>query len=526
MEKRKIILVFAALIVAYVVSAVYANYVYNMNVASIIADGKARYPDHPDLVNYIHFAPFWETSSGLALRITGASMIFFSIGVYIWIDLRKAPKAASGNEAGGQKRKNAVGLAIILSMALLLSLFVVSAAQAPAQVQRTPARIMDAPLEPITVNTLLFFDEECTNQGDRKYRYDVTFTYRDTLQPFDRALDPWWGFNGTFSINFTCINGYNTFWSSNNGQHDTLVLLQDAIQQCGGTWDATNHWWYWQPSEQLGPDGRYYQVDFLLFFCNQQGMSDPALGLSVPYWNAGLISMGADRLVIRHELSHQFYCPHCGSLFCVMNPDVSGYAWCGSCKAFITEHREKWGYKQWLFVRSGVGGTTSPSSGTYHQKVRGTEVTITAFPQATPQYAFNQWAFAASPPVNITSNPYTFTVNADTEAQAQFIRIFQLTVIANITQGTTDPPPGGDYHYTRGTNVSISASANPGYYLGGWIIVDPHTIVPCGILTLTVPETVYVTMTSDLQVQPIFYPDPSDPESGSCGGPSRMPLIC
>jgi hypothetical protein len=205
-----------------------------------------------------------------------------------------------------------------------------------------------------------------------------------------------------------------------------------------------------------------------------------------------------------------------------MNPDVSGYAWCSSCEEFITGHREKWGYKEWLFVHSGVGGTTSPSSGTYHQKVRGTEVTITAFPQATPQYAFNQWAFAASPPVNITSNPYTFTIGDDTEAQAQFVRIFKLTTVANITQGMTDPEPG-DYYYTRGTTLSISASANPGYYLASWIVVDPHTIVPCGFLDLTT-DTINVTMISDLQVQPIFYPLPSDPKSGGYSG-SRMPVI-
>jgi len=97
-------LVFAALTVAYIVSATYANYVYNVNVASIIAEAKAMYPDRPDLASYIHFAPFWESSSGQALRIEGVAMIFFSVGFCVWTALHKAP---TGDETGGQKRKTA-----------------------------------------------------------------------------------------------------------------------------------------------------------------------------------------------------------------------------------------------------------------------------------------------------------------------------------------------------------------------------------------------------------------------------------
>ena len=78
--------------------------------------------------------------------------------------------------------------------------------------------------------------------------------------------------------------------------------------------------------------------------------------------------------------------------------------------------------------------------------------------------------------VNLLQKPYTYAVvtsygnmwwsSFDMENPA--LGRYSLTMVANPPQGGTTSPPPGTYYYAYGTEVTISAAANPGWAFAGW----------------------------------------------------------
>jgi len=85
------------------------------------------------------------------------------------------------------------------------------------------------------------------------------------------------------------------------------------------------------------------------------------VGLSPPEWCALIVQNYAfDAVpyqdVFEHELSHQFFCPHCDNHFCVMYPSLEcfGRDWCDNCKGIINAHATR--YWRWIPTQGGGGG--------------------------------------------------------------------------------------------------------------------------------------------------------------------------
>jgi hypothetical protein len=274
-------------------------------------------------------------------------------------------------------------------------------------------------------------------------------------------------------------------------------------------------------------------VDFLLFFTSRDMVmgGEGLQGLSPPFWNAAIIHFGAARCVIQHELSHQFNCPHCGNI-CVMNPDWCNFGvstWCDTCQATINSNRLKWGIKDWVHMKADSGITTEPPVD-YYQELNGTQVTVKADPQDPHHVDFKDWLFIWPPPGNscmtasylrVTANPYTFTVTNTTEVWAESTPVYTLIVIANTTEGTTDPSPG-TYYWWSGTTVNLTATANPGYQFSQWIVYDPHTVISesVGVASLETAGMSQVLMLGDRDAVALF-----DVAQVSQGGGRLPPLI-
>jgi len=115
-----------------------------------------------------------------------------------------------------------------------------------------------------------------------------------------------------------------------------------------------------------------------------------------------------------------------------------------------------------LTISAVTGGTTDPTLGT-HTYDTGTEVSITATPDAN--YRFSGWT-GDVPSGHENDNPVTITMDSDKSINANFIRQYTLTITAG-TDGTTNPSPKS-YNYDVGTQVSVRAIPNSGYRFTGW----------------------------------------------------------
>jgi len=183
-----------------------------------------------------------------------------------------------------------------------------------------------------------------------------------------------------------------------------------------------------------------------------------------------------------HEMSHQFNVDHCGGA-CCMNTvlyewGIHYVTWCDACINTLNANaNRRKGYKQWLYLTTDYQGSTDPTQCYYHQRVRESSITINATPYTSPStpatssdyhLQFKQWVFTKPTAINITDNPYTFTITADTEAEATFIDVETLTI--SVTgKGTTNPPPG-DYIYEHDTYATVTAIPNSGYVFLYWIL--------------------------------------------------------
>lgn len=110
---------------------------------------------------------------------------------------------------------------------------------------------------------------------------------------------------------------------------------------------------------------------------------------------------------------------------------------------------------------SPVAGGSTTGAGSY---TAGTSVTVNA--TANPGYTFVNWTdngVQAS-----TSAAYTFPVNANRTLVANFLlNTYTLTVNANALMGSVTKNPNQAV-YNSGTNVQLTATANPGFIFSSW----------------------------------------------------------
>ncbi|CAL2075260.1 InlB B-repeat-containing protein [Tenacibaculum sp. 190524A05c] len=136
-----------------------------------------------------------------------------------------------------------------------------------------------------------------------------------------------------------------------------------------------------------------------------------------------------------------------------------------------------------LTINSNGGNvTTNPSAinNTYNE---GTDVTLTATPDAG--YQFDGWSGDATG----TTNPLTITMDADKTVTAMFSKI-QRTLTINAANGSvsTNPNPTGGT-YDDGTSVELTAIPDAGYQFDGWSGDASGTANPLNI-TMDADKTV------------------------------------
>lgn len=129
-----------------------------------------------------------------------------------------------------------------------------------------------------------------------------------------------------------------------------------------------------------------------------------------------------------------------------------------------------------LTVTTTIGGTTTPSPGTYTY-ANGTSVSVAAFPGVN--YTFAYWELDG---VNVGSeNPINVLMTANHTLHAVFLQVFQLT-ITSTAGGTANPSPG-TYNYTVGTELNVTAIPNTGYSFAYWLLDEEvRTENPISIL--------------------------------------------
>ena len=146
-------------------------------------------------------------------------------------------------------------------------------------------------------------------------------------------------------------------------------------------------------------------------------------------------------------------------------------------------------------------GSTS-GSGTY---THGQTVTATAI--ANTGYMFDRWSN------NATTNPYQFTATGNTTLVAYFAEIpANYYNISVVSEDNTMGIGNGTGSYEEGTVISISATANTGYYFTQWSdgnTQNPRTVTVTGNATYTAQFAAY-------QYQLSVVPD--NPQHGSASG--------
>jgi len=287
---------------------------------------------------------------------------------------------------GKRKRKQSVITKMLVSLMLFVPLLTIANIE--------PVQAIESPY---VVNTLLYFDEECTNEDDRYGWWDILFESINIWAPY-------WRFKDNFNIEFKCLNGWNSFWDSDYTENSRLTLLDEAIEKIG-----------FESGMMYETSANHFEVVDLLICISGQDMD--GRGLSPPEWNAVIMTLGAGSHqynIPLHELSHQFWCEHCGN-FCVMNTFWTDtmWNWCGDCWNCIYNHRDKWHYKYNLSVSVGIGGKTEPYMGSY--VYREGIIEVTAVPDVG--YVFDYWLLDGA---TMYGNPITVTMNSDHTLKAYF----------------------------------------------------------------------------------------------------------
>jgi len=141
-----------------------------------------------------------------------------------------------------------------------------------------------------------------------------------------------------------------------------------------------------------------------------------------------------------------------------------------------------------ITVSPAEGGTTDPTPGT-HTYALGEQVVVTAIPDS--RYAFGYWLLDSS---QVQNSPITVTMLQKHTLRAVFLPRFTLSISAT-SHGTTDPAPG-NYTYTEGEQVTVTALPNSGYAFDHWLLD--------GSQVQNSPIT--VTISQNRTLQAVFYP--------------------
>ncbi len=171
---------------------------------------------------------------------------------------------------------------------------------------------------------------------------------------------------------------------------------------------------------------------------------------------------------------------------------------------------------QTITVTQTTGGTISPGTTTVDYGANQT-FTITA----NQGYSIAH-VYVNNSDLGAQNSPYTYTFNTVTAPQtisASFIPIeYQLTVTYNSSQGTVSVSPSGGI-YNCGTNVTLTATPNSGYWFSYWEVFGGDN--------LTNPLT--IQMTSNITVQAVFVPLYTltiDPSQGGYTSPGIGNWVC
>jgi len=115
-----------------------------------------------------------------------------------------------------------------------------------------------------------------------------------------------------------------------------------------------------------------------------------------------------------------------------------------------------------LEISSTIGGTTDPAPGTYTYSA-GTEATVAATPEEN--YHVDHWELDGE---NAGSqNPIAITMDANHTLHAVFQEMKYTLTITTTPGGTTDPTPG-EYIYSAGTQVPVSAIPDTNNLFDHW----------------------------------------------------------
>jgi hypothetical protein len=132
-----------------------------------------------------------------------------------------------------------------------------------------------------------------------------------------------------------------------------------------------------------------------------------------------------------------------------------------------------------------AGGTTS-GGGSYPS---GTNVTVVA--TANAGYAFVNWTQGGSAVTNTAS--YSFVATATRALVANFVRTYGITTSASPSGGGTTSGAGT---YNSGSNVTVVATANPGYTFLNWTVSGvPVSILPSYSFTATANRALVANFT-------------------------------
>ncbi|MBR1834039.1 MAG: choice-of-anchor J domain-containing protein [Bacteroidales bacterium] len=117
---------------------------------------------------------------------------------------------------------------------------------------------------------------------------------------------------------------------------------------------------------------------------------------------------------------------------------------------------------------------------------------FTARASANNGYRFDAWTDGTN--VVTTENPYTFTVSEDVTLTATFIQLFRVEVEYNAEIGYVT----GNGVYDAGSEVTLTATADPGFAFFGW--------VPAGTTDTVTTNPYTFIITSDTNLNALFGP--------------------
>jgi len=108
-----------------------------------------------------------------------------------------------------------------------------------------------------------------------------------------------------------------------------------------------------------------------------------------------------------------------------------------------------------LTTSSTAGGSVNIPGGEY---IQGEKVILRAIPDSG--FSFTSWSNGS------TDNPVTITINANTTITANFDAIPTYEIVVSAGEGGTVSTNGGQY--SEGSEFSVTATPNQGYYFTGW----------------------------------------------------------